>query len=421
MQLSGLHSAFFTTTLCLLPLMGHAATTKVIFADATYTMADGDTLGAAEGNVLLRAKRKAIEEAGVYLEAVSLDSEKHVNGKTSRINSYEIRTVTAAITETDILEMKRSFEGDRPVFSVRIRAVVNLDKLEEAIRRFRSEEQLARHYSQLQRENAQLRSMLSDLTSKPPGVRTVVIEPNPQSEPRERTKTLVRAAMQTPNLREKIDLATQAVAADDHAIDAYIVRGQAYLRIVSAAFSDKSPADEFSRYLEKARADFDHALTFDPSNTWALLGRADTATWYKRQDHAASDYEQILKIDPLFDVARQRLITLYTTRAREQAAAKHWHEALSTLEKLLEAQTAESWLPDKKEAYLLRSSIFARLHQTQRAIDDLSLVVRIDPDNGQAFLSRAKLYKELLQGRLAKDDFERACVLGASPACEELP
>lgn len=421
MKLSTPLGVCLSLCLSLLNPSASAANTKVIFTDATYTMADGDTLAVAEENVLLRAKRKAVEEAGIYLEAASFDSEKYINGKTSRVNSYEVRTIAAAVTATDILEKKRSFEGDRPVFSVKIRAVVNLDKLEEAIKRFQSDEQLAHHYRQLQKENAELRSMLGELTARPPGVRTVVIEPTLHFETRERVKTFVRAAMHTKNLAEKIDLASQALAADDRAIDAYIVRGQAYLRAVSGTFSQKAPAEEFSRYLERARADFDHALTLDPANSWALLGRADSATWSKHNEQAAFDYERILKIDPFFDIARERLITLYTTLARQQAAAKHWHQALATLEKLLDAETSESWLPYQKEAYLLRSNVYAKLHQTQRAIDDLTTVVRIDPTNAYAFLHRAKLYKELLQGRLAKDDFERACVLGASPACEELP
>ncbi len=421
MKRSPVFGAYLTLFLFIAGPIVHASNTKVIFSDASYTMADGDTLGAAEEKVLLHAKRKAVEEAGIYLEASSLDSEKQVNGKTSRTNSQEIRTVAAAVTETEIIEKQRSFEGDRPVFSIKIRAVVNLDKLEEAIRRFHSDEQLAHHYRQLQKENAELRSILSELTARPPGVRTVVIDPAPHSEAREHVKALVRAAMHTRNLTEKIDLASQALAADDQAIDAYIVRGQAYLRIVSASFSQKSPAEEFSRYLENARTDFDHALSLDPLNTWALLGRADTDTWYKRTDQAAADYEQVLRIDPLFDVARQRLITLYTTLARQQAAGKHWHQALGTIEKLLNAQTSDSWLPYQKEAYLLRSEIYTRLHQTQRAIDDLTIVVQMDATNAHAFLHRAKLYKKLLQGRLAKDDFERACVLGATSACEELP
>lgn len=58
-----------------------AAGVRIVVSEATYTMADGDTLSTAEEKVLLRAKRKAIEEAGVYLESTFLDSErKHKDG-----------------------------------------------------------------------------------------------------------------------------------------------------------------------------------------------------------------------------------------------------------------------------------------------------------------------------------------------------
>ncbi|MGH7387416.1 MAG: hypothetical protein ACREIZ_03005, partial [Candidatus Methylomirabilales bacterium] len=46
---------------------------KVVVAEASYVMGDSDTLAGAEEAALLRAKRKAVEEAGVYIEASSQD------------------------------------------------------------------------------------------------------------------------------------------------------------------------------------------------------------------------------------------------------------------------------------------------------------------------------------------------------------
>ena len=126
----------------------HASETTIL-AESRYVMADGDTLAVAEERVLQRAQRKAVEEAGVYLESSFHDYEAVRNGTSTQISSLEIRTLAAAITKTDILESRRSFENDRPVFTIRIRAVVNLDQLQDAIRRWRSEEQLAAHFRQL--------------------------------------------------------------------------------------------------------------------------------------------------------------------------------------------------------------------------------------------------------------------------------
>ena len=120
-------------------------------------------------------------------------------------------------------------------------------------------------------------------------------------------------------------------------------------------------------------------------------------------------------------IARQPLIGIYTTQARRQADAKSWRQALATLKKLLNPQTPESWISYQIEAYVLRSEIYLKINQPERAIEDLSTVIRADPTNTAALVTRAKLYKARLQGWLAKEDLERACVIGSVQACEQLP
>ena len=398
-----------------------SASTKTVIADGHYVMADGDTLAGAEEKVLQRAQRNAVEEAGIYLEATFHDVEKESGGRSTQISSLEIRTIAAAVTETEILESRRSFELDRPVFFVRIRATVNMSSLTEAIRRLQSDQQLAQHFRQLQQENHQLRSQLQELQQRPIGVRMLAIDPNGKSASHQRARMMLETALHTSNLRDKIQLSTDATTLDDHYVDPLIVRGQTYLRLVSLAFSQQAQALDYADYLDKARIDFDRAITLDAKNVWAWVGKGDVLTWLKQLDEAAAAYEQALELDPFADIARQPLIGVYTTQARRQADAKSWHQALATLKKLLNAETPESWIPYQKEAYALRSEIYLKLNQPERAIEDLSTVIRVDPTNAAALVTRAKLYRERLQGRLAKDDLERACVLGSIPACEQLP
>lgn len=63
--------------------------------------------------------------------------------------------------------------------------------------------------------------------------------------------------------------------------------------------------------------------------------------------------------------------------------------------------------------YSARSEIFLKLNRGELALDDLSVVIRADPTNAAALCARANIYRNRLQGRLAKDDFERAGVLGS--------
>src|SRR5213594_2750041 len=410
-------SAWLVLTTLLVSTAAFAENLKVIVAEASYVMGDADTLAWAEENVLLRAKRKAVEEAGVYIEASSQDVETISGGKTFRINSLGVRTIAAAVTATDVLESRRSLENDRLVFYVKIRATIEMDKLEAAIKRLKSDEQLAIHHRQLQAENSQLKTQLDRLRKQLHDSSPSQNEPTQELRNRRLASELAQSAIRTLNLPEKINLASQAIAADDRYVDAYIIRGQTYLRVASLAFSNKNKRTEQDSYAERALSDFDRAVTLDPASDWALLGRGDAYTWHRKMQEAAGDYERVLQLDPLFDVARQRLIALYTTLARKQTAAKQWRQALATLDKLLGTDAAQSWVVHQKEAYLLRGQIYVQLGELGPAVDDLSTVVRVDPTNVQALLLRAKLYQRQMQGRLAKDDFERACVLGSEEAC----
>ncbi len=216
---------------------------------------------------------------------------------------------------------------------------------------------------------------------------------------------------------------SKAATLDPQSVDPLIVRGQTYLHLVSAAYSNKSKPSEYSEYIDNARMDFDRALMIDSKNTWALLGQGDVNTWRQRPDDAAHSYEQALELNPFFDVAHHRLIILYTTQAHKLTTMKQWVPALAVLQKFLSPQVPDSWIPYHKEAYFLRSDIYKKLNQPTQAIKDLSMVLRVEPKNVHALLARAKLYQEQLKqeqlkGRLAKDDFERACILRLAEACE---
>ncbi len=401
------------------PTLAHSGRTKVIEAEASYVMADSDTLAGAAEQVLLLAKRKAVEEAGVYIEASWLDVERHVDGTTSHLNRLGIRTIAAAITETEILEQRRWLEGDRPGYYVKIRTTVLLDELEEAIKRQLANEQLAEHHRRLQAENSELKSELTRLRQQ------LQTEPTRRATPtykdREQARKLVTRAMRSQALPEKIDLTSQALTADDRYVDAYIIRGQTYLRIASLGVEQNKRRAELTPYIDKAAADFTHALRIEPDSTWALLGQGDTLTWRHQMAQAAQSYEQVLHIDPLFDIARQRLIALHTATARQQVAARQWNQALTTLNKIIEPDVPLSWVAQEKEAFLLRSHAYEALGRSQEALEDLHTLLKVDPNNAHALVHRGRLFRQTRQGHAAKLDFERACALGNAEACAELP
>ena len=415
-----LRIVFVVASFSLVYMPASASETTVV-TEGHYVMGDSDTLAIAEERVLRLAQRRAVEEAGVYIEATFQDIEKASLGKSFQSSSLEIRTIAAAITKTEVLESRRSFDNDRPSFYIRIRAVVDLDNLQAAVRRWQSDERFAEHFRRLQSENAELKAQLHALSIAPTGVRTLTIEPLDHTKDREQVRILVEKAILSHHLAQKLDLISQAAALDPQSVEPLIVRGQTYLRLASAAYSNRSRPNEYSGYIDNARMDFDRAILIDPKSTWAFLGRGDVNMWLHRPAEAAHAFEQVLELDPFFDLARYRLINLYTAEARKLITLKQWSSALTVLEKCLPPETPDSWILYQKEAYLLRSDIYKKLGRPTDAIDDLSAILRADPTDKQALLARAALYQKELHGRAAKDDLERACMLGATAACEQLP
>lgn len=404
-----------------IPYHPASASETTVMTEGRYVMGDSDTLAIAEEQVLRLAQRRAVEEAGLYIESIFHDTEEASTGKSFQSSTLEVRTIAAAITKTDILESRRFFDNDRPSFYIRIRAVVDLDNLRAAVQRWQSEQRFSEHFRRLQGENVKLKAQLHELMSASTGVRTVTIKPLDHMRGREQARILIEKAILSQHLSQKLDLISQAAALDPGSVEPLIVRGQTYLRLASAAYSTTSRPSEYSEYIDNARMDFDRAVLIDPKSTWALLGQGDVNTWLHRPVEAAHAFEQALELNPFFDLVRYRLINLYTAEARKLVSLKQWSSALTVLQKCLPPKTPDTWILYQKEAYMLRSHIYRKLNQPTQAIDDLSAILRADPTDKQALLARAGLYQEELHRRSAKDDLERACMLGETVACERLP
>ena len=399
-----------------------SALETAVVAEAHYVMGDSDTLAAAEERVLQRAQRKAVEEAGLYIESTFLDREKTEAGGSVQISSLEIRTIAGAITKTEILESRRTFVNDRPNLYIKIRAIIDLESLQAAVRKWHSEQRLAAPYRRLQKENASLKTQLETLRALSSGVRTLMIEPiSHTTRPQAQARTFLKKAMTLQDLPLKLELTSRAAVLDPKFVDPLILRGQTYLSLASVAHSNKRRLSEYSEYVDSARMDFDRALLIDPHNVWALWGKGDVDTWLNRPQEAILSFEQALKLAPFFDLARLRLITLYTAEAKKLVTRRQWSPALSMLQKSLPPHLHASWVPYQKESYFLRSTIYQQLKQPALAIEDLSTILRADPSDTRALQERAQLYQDALLGNSAKTDFSQACKLGSMMACNQLP
>ncbi|MBI3806519.1 MAG: ankyrin repeat domain-containing protein [Nitrospirae bacterium] len=131
----------------LLPALAQAEV-KVITAEASYTMGDGESPTFAEAQVLQKAKQAALEQAGTYVEAYT------------KIHNYdltaeEIQTLAGGVLNVEVLEKTRTLMGEGLRFYTKIKTTVTTDKMEDLAQRIRGKN-VAQEYKNLQGEYARL-------------------------------------------------------------------------------------------------------------------------------------------------------------------------------------------------------------------------------------------------------------------------
>jgi len=127
--------------------LGHSEV-KMLIAEATYTMGDGETPSFAEAQVLQRAKQIALEQAGTYVQS-------YTKIHNYNLTAEEIQTLAGGVLELEVLEKTRNLVGDGVRFYIKIKAAVTTDKMEELARRIKGKE-IAEEYKKLQDEYARL-------------------------------------------------------------------------------------------------------------------------------------------------------------------------------------------------------------------------------------------------------------------------
>ena len=82
--------------LLVVPLVA-LAETKILTAEAAYTMGDGETPSFAEAMALQKAKQLALEQAGTYVES-------YTKIQNLDLTVEEIQTIAGGVVQVDVLE-----------------------------------------------------------------------------------------------------------------------------------------------------------------------------------------------------------------------------------------------------------------------------------------------------------------------------
>lgn len=188
-----------TNTVCILVLYLPTlvqAETKTIVSEATYSMGDGETPSFAEAMVLQKAKQRALEEAGTYVES-------YTKVRNLDLTAEEIQTIAGGVLQVEVLEKKRSTVGEGFQFFIKIKTLVTTDKMEELARRIKGKD-VAEEYRRLQGDYARLSKELEALKQALPKLSAVADRDTMLDQLREREKSFRTLQAREANLFERL-------------------------------------------------------------------------------------------------------------------------------------------------------------------------------------------------------------------------
>ena len=95
------------------------AETKVLTAEATYTMGDGETPSFSEAMALQKAKQIALEQAGTYVES-------YTKVQNYNLTSEEIQTIAGGVLQVEVLDKSRTLIGEGLRFYIKIKGEIGV-------------------------------------------------------------------------------------------------------------------------------------------------------------------------------------------------------------------------------------------------------------------------------------------------------
>jgi tetratricopeptide (TPR) repeat protein len=160
---------------------------------------------------------------------------------------------------------------------------------------------------------------------------------------------------------------------------------------------------ELKHYLDAER-DYTKALDYGyPKSEQIYVKRAQVSTQLKHYERAEKDMMQVLRTAPT-------LYNMYYKLGLISYQANKNNEAANYFSKFLQYQ------PNNISVRQIRASIYFDNKQYDKAVPDLDVVIRAEPDNSSAYFQRGSSYSALNDADKACDDLHSAFQLGYLPA-----
>lgn len=272
-------SIFWAATITVLlfyPLQSFAEV-KEIISEGAYNMGDGETPTVADSRAILQAKRTALEQAGTYVESYS-------KVKNFQLTEDEIKVLASGLMEVTVLDKKRTVVGDGIHFWVKIKAMVQIEKMEEMAKRVKEKsviddyKNIQEAYDKSQKDIEELKKQLVQAKGEKEKKQVVakIIDEERLFQAKEWFKKGYEYGLNK-DYDKAIEAFTSAIALDPNHARTYGNRGIAYGR-----------KGQYDRAIE----DFNKAIALDPNYAKAYGNRGVAYAKKGQHDMAIADFQK---------------------------------------------------------------------------------------------------------------------------------
>jgi tetratricopeptide (TPR) repeat protein len=347
------------------------------------------------------AKRKALEQTGMYLES-------HTKVVDHRLVKDEIMTISGSILRTKIISEKRKIINDMFAIESKIETIIDLNILNERIAYVRKNRELEEQLKLERERNQELTEQIK------------YMQQHANTAQNQDVKKLVNAltatewnrlGLQQDNPNKKIEYFAKAINLDSNYVTPYYNRGTAYndLEKYEASIWDFNKAIELnSKYgkaynnrgvvynalgqYEKAIQDFNKAIELNPHLLTIFNNRGAAYNKLGKNDQAIRDFNKAIELNPLDALAYNNRAITYNELGQYQAGIQDFTKAIELN-------------PEDVTAYYNRGSSYLQLKKYSEALQDYTKVIVLNPQDASTYKNRGIVYTITGKNQNAVDDF----------------
>jgi tetratricopeptide (TPR) repeat protein len=313
------------------------------------------------------AKRKALEQTGMYLES-------HSTVVNHILVKDEIITISGSILKTHILSETRSISNDMFAIEIEIETTIDLQILNERIEYVRKNRELVEQLKLERKRNQELSKQI------------LFLNQHAKTVNKQEVKDLINAltatewnrlGLQQNNLAKKIDYFTEAINLDPNYVVAYFNRGSAYKDL---------------KKFNKSIQDFNEAIKLNPTYGKAYNNRGVVYNDIGDYDQAIQDFNKAIELNPY-------LLTIFNNRGAAFNKLGKYDQAIRDFNRAIGNN------PNDALAYNNRGIAYNDLGQYQSAIQDFNKAVDLNPKDATVYYNRGSTYLKLKKYPEAIQDY----------------